>query len=718
MNKASDNTVSASEPTASCMLNSPTSAEGETISSSNSSAEEHLDPSDASDVSEEHLPYAHCLFDKFHSVKASDVWARMRVKYNFKPELLSLTDYTFVMLINYLRTVQLNKSSDEALYCWRREKLGGCIDTKFLISPMKDDRLLWDFPEHFISNNEEECLSSPEKCENAQVLSPETAFRRFPQEGEGITKKGPADKESTTLLMRSSTTATSSRKENPLSHFFEPPVIHEEFSLEEENKILNQKLIVLMAKLQEMDCFQDVPLPTSGKQISTHDSSETHSNSHSLSDEKNAHCFKNGSLVHTASHLPSKHHCASEQAYFDGYGHLSIHREMILDDVRTEAYKQFILSNSDLFKGKVILDIGCGSGILSLFAAQAGANLVIAVDASKGILNTTRKVVKENGYEHIIKVLFGKLEEMEIYINKEQTEALALHPDEAPPAAFERLECDVIVSEWMGYCLFYESMLYTVLNARNRYLKPGGYICPNEVILQVYGADYSSYMASSIDIWSRKLYGFDLSALKPSEWEFLTSPELLITPKELMRTPVADICKLNLHTITEKMVASLDIPFELNSASKSSYLTSLGISFHCQFCTTHSFPGNHEILEPSFQKTAIWHQRSHELAYFRMNNPIGLKTDPMSKPTHWKQCILHLYDPSGKRLFIEGSYDSNRLTESAGSLRGSISISRDKECHRNICLAIQMKNIKQKDSYEILPATKGYWSQQDYCIHN
>ena len=29
---------------------------------------------------------------------------------------------------------------------------------------------------------------------------------------------------------------------------------------------------------------------------------------------------------------------------------------------------------------------------------------------------------------------------------------------------------DVIVSEWMGYCLFYESMLETVLYARDKWL--------------------------------------------------------------------------------------------------------------------------------------------------------------------------------------------------------------------------------------------------------
>ena len=38
---------------------------------------------------------------------------------------------------------------------------------------------------------------------------------------------------------------------------------------------------------------------------------------------------------------------------------------------------------------------------------------------------------------------------------------------------------DVLVSEWMGYCLLYESMLSSVLYARDRWLKPGGAVLPD-----------------------------------------------------------------------------------------------------------------------------------------------------------------------------------------------------------------------------------------------
>ena len=55
----------------------------------------------------------------------------------------------------------------------------------------------------------------------------------------------------------------------------------------------------------------------------------------------------------------------------------------VQDFVRTDSYRQAIEHNSEcLFKDKVVLDVGCGTGILSMFAARAGAKRVIAVDMS------------------------------------------------------------------------------------------------------------------------------------------------------------------------------------------------------------------------------------------------------------------------------------------------------------------------------------------------
>lgn len=54
--------------------------------------------------------------------------------------------------------------------------------------------------------------------------------------------------------------------------------------------------------------------------------------------------------------------------YFDGYSHFSIHEEMLKDSIRTKAYMKAIVDNPELFKDKVVLDVGSGTGILSIFA--------------------------------------------------------------------------------------------------------------------------------------------------------------------------------------------------------------------------------------------------------------------------------------------------------------------------------------------------------------
>ena len=80
---------------------------------------------------------------------------------------------------------------------------------------------------------------------------------------------------------------------------------------------------------------------------------------------------------------------------------------MLKDAVRTDSYRDFVYENKNVFKDKVVLDVGCGTGILSMFCAKAGAKKVIAVDNSN-IIDRAKEIVHDNGLGDVITyVLFN-----------------------------------------------------------------------------------------------------------------------------------------------------------------------------------------------------------------------------------------------------------------------------------------------------------------------
>ena len=83
---------------------------------------------------------------------------------------------------------------------------------------------------------------------------------------------------------------------------------------------------------------------------------------------------------------------------------------MLKDGVRTRTYMTSIMRNEHLFKDKVVLDVGCGTGILSMFAAKAGARAVFAVDMSS-IAHQASEIVTENGFKDVITVMQCKMED-------------------------------------------------------------------------------------------------------------------------------------------------------------------------------------------------------------------------------------------------------------------------------------------------------------------
>lgn len=121
-----------------------------------------------------------------------------------------------------------------------------------------------------------------------------------------------------------------------------------------------------------------------------------------------------------------------------------------------------------------------------------------------GIAVSARKIVAENGYADRITIIKGKVEEIEL------------------PSGVDKV--DIIISEWMGYFLLYESMLNTVLYARDKWLKPNGIMMPDRANMYIVAIEDGEYMAEKINFWDN-VYGFKMSCLK----------------EEAMKEPLVDI---------------------------------------------------------------------------------------------------------------------------------------------------------------------------------
>lgn len=166
---------------------------------------------------------------------------------------------------------------------------------------------------------------------------------------------------------------------------------------------------------------------------------------------------------------------------------------MLQDYVRTQLYRDAIIGNPSNYKDKVVLDVGCGSGILSLFAAQAGAKKVYAIEASN-MAENAKILVKANGFSSVIEVIQSTVEEAQL-------------PEKV----------DTIISEPIGTFLLNERMIETFVIARDKFLKPGGRMFPTRANLYIVPFcdpaiwDEQLYKA---EFWKQtNFYGVDLSCL-------------------------------------------------------------------------------------------------------------------------------------------------------------------------------------------------------------
>lgn len=286
----------------------------------------------------------------------------------------------------------------------------------------------------------------------------------------------------------------------------------------------------------------------------------------------------------------------TEQEYFAAYDSVEVHRLMVRDQARTEAYQRAILENKQLFQDKIVMDVGAGTGILSLFAKQAGAREVFAVEASP-MVEVLREIVELNDPEKVIKVVHGKAEEVELP---------------------EGVKVDVMISEWMGFYLLHESMLDSVILARDKHLGDEGVMFPSHADLLAAPVQMDNWVAEQFTDWSA-VFGFNMTPMAQRALEQRLAsgrPEVLcLKHDQLLADPVV-VLELDLRWVGREEVARVkDRKFV--SVTRPGNFHGLALWFSVKF------------------SPALYDEEEME----RLTKVV-LGTGPGDEETHWKQTVI------------------------------------------------------------------------------
>ncbi|KAG6407681.1 hypothetical protein SASPL_130678 [Salvia splendens] len=311
----------------------------------------------------------------------------------------------------------------------------------------------------------------------------------------------------------------------------------------------------------------------------------------------------------------------------------------------------------------VVLDVGCGTGILSIFCAQAGAKRVYAVDASNiaiqimlgwsspneilayCLLLRANEVIKANNLSDTVIVLHGRVEDVEI--------------DE---------KVDVIVSEWMGYMLLYESMLGSVITARDRWLKPGGLILPSYATLYMAPVSYPERYSESVDFW-RNVYGIDMSAMMPlaKQCAFEEPSVEMISGENVLTWPHV-VKHVDCSTLTIEELQTVSTRFTFKSMMRAPF-HGFAFWFDVEFGTSSVNTSKSNNAQPALLAAPDDTATEADKTKKRANPSEGLvlSTAPEAPPTHWQQTLIYFYDPIEveQDQVIEGSVTLTQSLENA-----------------------------------------------------
>lgn len=186
--------------------------------------------------------------------------------------------------------------------------------------------------------------------------------------------------------------------------------------------------------------------------------------------------------------------------------------------------------------GDTVVDLGSGSGILSFLACRAGARRVYAIEATES-LEFGRLLASKNGFQDRIE-----------FIGTRSTQVVLP----------ERV--DVILGDIHDTFGLQPQGLASLVDARERFLKPGGTLIPSGIQLMAVPVDAPDRYRRTIDIWRTPIHGIDLSAMKlfavhrPTAARIERS-QLLAAPERLTTIDLGHVTSLHAGGTTHSIVA-------------------------------------------------------------------------------------------------------------------------------------------------------------------
>ncbi|KAH0795070.1 S-adenosyl-L-methionine-dependent methyltransferase [Histomonas meleagridis] len=269
--------------------------------------------------------------------------------------------------------------------------------------------------------------------------------------------------------------------------------------------------------------------------------------------------------------------------YYDTYAHFGAHESLLKDTARIDAFRNAIFLNRSLIEGKAVLDAGCGTGLFAMWAAKRGARVVYAVDRSP-FIEYTKKIVELNGLSDKVKVIHGLLEEVEL-------------PEKV----------DLIICDFFGCGLLFDSMFPSFIVARDRFLKEGGSVFPSSSRIVMTAIEDGEYRNTKINFWDN-VYGYKFTAMK----------------KEALLEPLIDTCPTDGILCGECVVKEFDsLTVKLEDLSFTAPFTLLPSESN----TAHAF--------------VIWFDcffRGPECSFV-------FSTSPYFKSTDYQQVVCYLNKP-------------------------------------------------------------------------